>query len=373
MAIDRRAFIRLGLGGLLLGPAMAMAGTGAGRQRLLGCRSDDRGGHFLSMVDVDGGRLMDVALPGRGHGVAVDPMQRRAAVFARRPGTFVWIVDLASGQVSHRIAAVSGRHFYGHGQFTPDGTRLLCSENAYASGEGVIGVYDAGNSYRRADELPSHGVGPHEIRLLADGNTLVIANGGIRTHPDLPRVKSNLAGMRPNLAYVDVASGRLLQRHEPEEQWHQLSIRHIDVSPDDRVAVAMQFEGRPELFPPLIAIQHGKQPMRLLSAPDAVQRRLRNYCGSVTFDAEGLRFAVSSPRGGVVTFWSAGGDYLGLYEQADACGIGRTAADGYGFVVSDGNGGVAGIDRVLAVSDHRVFAGYRWDNHLLALSDLQGR
>ena len=91
------------------------------------------------MVDVDGGRLLDVALPGRGHGLAVDPMQLRAAVFARRPGTFAWIVDLAGGQVSHRIAAAPGRRFYGHGQFTADGARLLCSENDYASGDGVIG------------------------------------------------------------------------------------------------------------------------------------------------------------------------------------------------------------------------------------------
>lgn len=367
MAIDRRAFIRLGLGGLLLGPAMVMAGAGAGRQRLLSCRSDDSGGHFLSMVDVDGGRLLDVALPGRGHGLAVDPMQLRAAVFARRPGTFAWIVDLASGQVSHRIAAAHGRHFYGHGQFTADGARLLCSENDYASGDGVIGVYDASDSYRRLGELPSHGVGPHEIRLLADGRALVVANGGIRTHPDLPRVKSNLASMRPNLAYVDVASGRLLHRHEPEGRWHQLSIRHIDVSPDDRVAVAMQFEGDSRLLPPLIAIQQAEQPMRLLSAPDGVQRRLRNYCGSVAFDADGRRFAVSSPRGGLVTFWSAGGDYLGLHDQADACGIGRTDGGGQGFVVSDGGGAVARVDEDLVATARTSFPGCRWDNHLLTL------
>ena len=61
--------------------------------------------------------------------------------------------------------------------------------------------------------------------------------------------------MRSSLAYLDLASGRLLHRREPEPQWHQLSIRHIDVSPDDRVAIAMQFEGQPQLLPPLIAIQ----------------------------------------------------------------------------------------------------------------------
>lgn len=107
--------------------------------------------------------------------------------------------------------------------------------------------------------------------------------------------------------------------------------------------------------------------MRLLSAPDAVQRQLRNYCGSVVFDAEGVRFAVSSPRGGVVTFWTAGGDYLGLHEQTDACGIGRTATDGHGFVVGDGSGTVARVDEKLAASDRVSFPGFRWDSHLATL------
>ena len=107
--------------------------------------------------------------------------------------------------------------------------------------------------------------------------------------------------------------------------------------------------------------------MRLLSAPDGVQRRLRNYCGSVAFDADGRRFAVSSPRGGLVTFWSAGGDYLGLHDQADACGIGRTDGGGQGFVVSDGGGAVARVDEDLVATARTSFSGYRWDNHLLTL------
>lgn len=365
MAINRREFIGLGLAVLLPGPTGA--GAGEGQPGLLSCRSDDKGRHFLSMVGADGRRRLDIPLPGRGHGVALDPVQQRVAVFARRPGTFVWIVELASGQVTHRITAAPGRHFYGHGLFTPDGTRLLCSENAYESGDGVIGLYDVGRHGERVGELPSHGIGPHDIRLLGDGTTLVVANGGIRTHPDLPRIKSNLASMRPNLAYVDVASGRLLQRHEPEARWHQLSIRHIDVSPDDRVAIAMQFEGRSDLFPPLMAIQRGERAMQMLTAPDAIQRRLRNYCGSVAFSADGLRFAVSSPRGGVVTVWSSTGDYLGVHEQADACGIGPAGVGERGFLVSDGGGGVLRVDENLAAIDHRAFPDCRWDNHLLTL------
>jgi len=319
------------------------------------------------MVDDTGRRLLDVELPARGHAVAIDTEQRRAAVFARRPGEFVWIVDLHTGQVLQRINAAPGRHFYGHGLFTADGALLLCSENAYASGVGVIGLYDAQGDYRRVGELPSHGVGPHEIRMLADGRSLLVANGGIRTHPDLPRIKSNLTSMRPNLAYLDLASGELLHRCEPDKRWHQLSIRHIDVAASGRMAVAMQFEGPPQLLPPLIAIQQADGPLQMLSAPPEIQRRLRNYCGSVAFSDDGERFAVSSPRGGVVTYWSAAGDYLGLHEQTDACGISRAIGGSGDFFVSDGGGELVHVNDRLVVSERRAFSNWCWDNHLSTL------
>lgn len=365
MAIDRRRFVALGLGMLLPGTRPFAANAGA--RRLLSCCSNAHGEHYLALSDTAGQRLWHVLLPARGHDVAVDRRQRRVAVFARRPGAFVWIVDLLRGDVLHRLSAESGRHFYGHGVFTPDERYLLCSENAYESGNGVIGVYDASANFQRIGEIPSHGIGPHQVRLLSDGETLVVANGGIRTHPDLPRVKANLASMQPNLAYLRTSDGSLLRRLEPEAKWHQLSIRHIDVSVDDRVAVAMQFEGRQHLRPPLIAIQDGEQPMRMLSAPSSVQDKLKNYCGSVAFSEDGLRFAVSSPRGGVITLWSADGNYLGAHAQADACGISRTQDGENDFFVSDGGGNILRIAPGPMVSQRHAYPGLRWDNHLFAL------
>ena len=47
----------------------------------------------------------------------------------------------------------------------------------------MIGVRDAQDGYRQIGELPSDGIGPHEATLMPDGKTLVVANGGIRTHP----------------------------------------------------------------------------------------------------------------------------------------------------------------------------------------------
>ena len=360
--MDRRSFLQLGLTGFLLGPGRVLA-TPQGDSRLLSCYSDQANNHFFGMTDLQGRQLMNIPLPARGHGTCLDQEQQYAAVFARRPGDFVWIIDLRTRQVVQKITAAKGRHFYGHGVFTPTG-QLLCSENAFESGQGVIGIYEADQHFNRVGEFPSGGIGPHEIRLLSNRQTLVVANGGIRTHPDLPRVKQNLSAMQPNLAYLDAGSGELLQKHEPPAQWHQLSIRHIAVSPDDRVAIAMQYEGLPYKQPPLIALHQGEQELNMLSAPAEVQSRLKNYCGSVEFSADGSRFAVSSPRGGLITLWSAEGQYLAHHRQADVCGLSALPTATGGFIASDGHGSLTSITHTHEAVGVWRQPQLRWDNHM---------
>ncbi len=367
MEINRRQFIQASTTIVLLGSNVMFAKSNS--QNLLSCRTNQEGEHFFSVIDSDGRLALNTALPARGHGITLDPSQRFAAVFARRPGNFVWIIDLLDKQVVEKIYADNARHFYGHGLFSKDGTRLLCSENAFETGEGVIGIYDVNNNFTRLGEIKSHGIDPHEFKLLSDGETLVIANGGIRTHPDLPRIKSNLDTMRPNLAYVSVDSGHLLHKHEPETEWHQLSIRHIDISADDQVAIAMQFEGKPFLQPSLVAIQKDDQEMQFLNAPTQVQSQLRNYCGSVCFSSDGTHFVVTAPRGGVATYWSANGEYLGNHVQADACGISRVQGQLNDFYISDGAGSIVRAKLNTAAEALYSFKRSKWDNHMLAVHD----
>ncbi len=346
-------------------------------QKLLSCRTNQEGEHFFSMIDSDGYLALNILMPARGHDIALHPHEPMAAVFARRPGDFVWMIDLATKEVVSKVYAKSGRHYYGHGLFTRDGSKLLCSENDYETGEGVIGVYDVRSNFVRIGEFKSHGIGPHDFKLLNDDKTLVVANGGIRTHPDLPRVKSNLESMRPNLAYVSSETGLLLHKHEPETEWHQLSIRHIDVSANDQVAIAMQFQGKPFLQPPLIAIQKGEQPMQLLTAPEEIQSRLHNYCGSVAFSADGAEFIVTSPRGGIVTYWSVEGSYIGAHEQLDACGVCRVPNQPSMFYVSDGRGSIVSVNSQTMLNNisknipyelletRYSFDSSKWDNHMI--------
>ena len=377
MAIERRAALRLlagGVAGSLLPLSSSVEAAASGARLYLSARADTAGGYRVSGFSAEGDRFLDLPLPARGHSFAVRPGSRVAVHFARRPGRFALVLDLERSAVTRRLETPADRHFYGHGVFSNDGRLLYATENDFDGDRGVVGVYDAANDYRRIGELESHGIGPHDIRLLSDGETLVVANGGIATRPDLPRIKLNLPTMAPSLCLVDRRAGTLLQERRLDPALHQLSIRHLAVGPEDTVAVAMQYEGPAGDLVPLVAVWRGVEGLRLLRGPAADLRAMKHYCGSVCFDPSGRTIAASAPRGGLVTFWDvSAGRYLSSTRVPDGCGVapGTRPAE---FLASSGQGGVVVIDarsdmaRPFSVS--RLQNG-RWDNHLVAVSATQ--
>ncbi len=135
------------------------------------------------------------------------------------------IFDLNGQAAPIVIASPEGRHFYGHGTFSRDGRVLYASENDFDNARGVIGIYDATDSFARIGEYPTYGVGPHDLSISFDGTTLIAANGGIETHPDFGRTKMNLDRMEPSLALIDAATGSLIEKHELPPDFRQLSTR----------------------------------------------------------------------------------------------------------------------------------------------------
>ena len=374
MGIERRAALALlagGIAGSLL-PASIRSGAAApGVPLYLSARTDAGGGYRVSGFAPGGARIFDLPLPGRGHSFAVRPDGSAAVHFARRPGRFALVLDLARGAVTRTVETPANRHFYGHGVFSPDGRLFYATENDYDGERGVIGVYDVEACYMRVGELPSHGIGSHEIALLSDGETLAVANGGIATHPDLPRVKLNLPTMAPSLCFVDRRSGALRRELTLDPALHRLSIRHLAVGPEDTVAIAMQYEGPAQDRVPLVALQRGEGPLRLLQGPPSVLRAMKNYCGSVCFDPSGRTIAVSAPRGNLVTCWDVGtGRYLSSAQVNDGCGVAPGAGPGE-FLASSGLGGVVAIDARAGTTRPLPLGGFaaaRWDNHLVAAS-----
>ncbi|MEP0338570.1 MAG: DUF1513 domain-containing protein [Alphaproteobacteria bacterium] len=376
MNISRRTLLSLGVGGLALltAPSVWAASTGP---RYLGVRrlGDGRAKPFrfaACVADAHGRVLRQVNLPARGHGFALRPDGTLAVALARRPGTFAAAFAVDGDGPARVFHAPAGRHFQGHAVFEPTGRHLFATENDYDNARGCIGVYDAADGFKRVAELPSHGVGCHELVLMPDGRTAAVANGGILTHPDSGRAKLNLGTMRPNLAYVDLESGKLEDSIAyPNDRRHKLSIRHLAAFDDGRVVFACQDQGPAADGLTLVGLHRpGSGRIEDLEAPGATIQNLNGYCGSVAVDRGGKLAAVSAPRGNRVLFWNTlTGDLAGNVAIADGCGLAPGPADG-SFVLTSGMGAflVGGPDLPTPAASED---GAPWDNHLLAVPDMR--
>ncbi|MEX2454826.1 MAG: DUF1513 domain-containing protein [Rhodospirillaceae bacterium] len=365
--LDRRQFLIVG-GAALLAAPHATAQTARQPRLYASCGSDGEGRFFAAGFDPTGTLLFSIPIPERGHDIAFHPGRAEAVVFARRPGMTMHVIDTAAGGIARVAEAAPGRHYYGHGVFTPDGALLYVTENDFDEGTGLIGVYDPNGGYRRVGEFPSGGIGPHQLRLMPDGRTLAVANGGILTHPDTGRAKLNLERMQPNLAVVDPVEGRALWSATLPRPLHKLSIRHLDVNRSGILAIAMQYEGDVRDRVPLIALAEVGSPFRYVKAPADIDRRMRQYTGSTVFDSSGDYLAVSSPRGSVIGLWDARtGGFLRDLPAPDASGLAPTGERG-GFLLTGGDGAIRTVaaDRPEVAGLRGADRAIRWDNHLAA-------
>jgi len=355
------AMLPRGAGGLAAFVSAATTRGGSGGQR------------FVVGFDRAGKESFRIPLAARAHQVAVAPNRASAFVAPRRPGTRATIIDLTTGAARAFCDAAEDRHFYGHAIYSADGQYLFATENDYRRGRGMVSVRDA-ETLRLVAEYESGGVGPHELAWMPGQATIAVANGGILTHPSQPRKKLNLPTMRPNLALIDAASGRLV--HRAAGSHHQASIRHIAVADSGCVFVGMQYEGPPADDVPLLAALkptgEGRWPSHLepLAIPLPTQRGLKQYVGSVAVDAATGRAVATCPRANLATFWDmASGRFLAQRRFRDCCGVAFDAA-AREFVVSNGGGKIMRFAAATFKPLHAKTAHQRdlqWDNHLTAV------
>ena len=222
----------------------------------------------------------------RGHDVAQHPERLlHFAMFGRRPSTRSAIVDIDAGRVELIFEAAPGRAFQGHGFFTVDGRYLVTSEADTFTGAGALGIRET-ERYSLIGELETYGIGPHEVQLMPDHRTVVVANGGLLTRPETGREVLNLDTMDSTLSYVDLESGALLeQRRVPDPK---SSIRHLDVADDGTVAFGVQVQrealdhDRPV---PLGGMHRLGREIELFMVGEERMRLLNDYVGSVAVAA----------------------------------------------------------------------------------------
>jgi len=366
--IDRRQFLGGSLG--LLGAASVPwpAGSKEVERLYAATRRSAAGDYSAAIFDVKGQDLNAVGLPARGHDVTVCPVTRRCVAFARRPGNFAVAFSADSSMVPVRFTSLPDRHFYGHGVFSPDGRLLFATENDFAAAKGRIGIYDALDGFTRKGEFSAYGTGPHDLTLLSDGVTLVIANGGIATHPDFGagRLPLNLATMDPCLCYVDRMSGDLVEKHTLPGHLHKASLRHLDRGAKDRIVIGCQSKAAYGGEEPLILRHRLGDELSTVSLNAALNARMRGYVSSVAVDKSGKTAALTSSKGGVAVFLEvATGRVLGHRRLRDVSGVAAGPRTGE-FLLTSGFGAIRDGASAEAISDG-VVTDWHWDNHAVAL------
>lgn len=363
MAIDRRDLLVQG-GVLLASTLLPVHSASAGAKLRYITAAQREGSSYRLLVMTEEGVIeQDVALTGRGHDVALSPDAKTAIAFARRPGTFAVAVDLSGKRTAQTLMARADRHFYGHGVFSTDGRLLYATENDFNAARGVLGVYDVAAEYRRIGELDTHGVGPHDILLLPDGETLCVANGGIETHPDAGRAKLNLGTMQPSLVFIDRRTGDIKARHELAQELHHLSLRHLCVDGSGVVWFGGQWEGGSESVPWVVGNVRVERPIAFCEASAAIGADLKGYIGSMATSADGSIVAASAPRAGRVLYFNAeSGEVVGESRLNDVCGV--APARGSQITRTSGEGclQIWGPSDVADVM-HQI-SGIAFDNHI---------
>lgn len=361
----------------LIGTALTLTGAAAGialtardglrHGTLLSAFEDARGDQYVGGIALDDARVFGAKVPARAHGCAVDPHDpQRVLFFARRPGTVAYELRRDTMNVRTILETPAGRHLAGHGLFSPDGQFLFTPEHDYESARGIVAVRDT-RDFRVIEEIDTHGLDPHETAWLPDGRSLLVANGGIMTHPRTFRRKLNIPSMDPSLCVIDAHTGALL------EQWrlpdHLLSIRHLCVGADGVTAVGLQYEGEPANAPGIAAVYTPGHGLRLLEAPVDRHRQFRAYVASVTISERDSLIAAACPYDNGVACWATTDHrYLGFVEAGESYGVSRLA-DGT-IVASQRDGHAFEIDKTplrshfLHVNDERPI---RWDDHWVAV------
>jgi hypothetical protein len=379
--ISRRTFL-LGLGGIgavgILGAVGAVSTTAVSllsgekllsvqKQWLVSGCSDKKGRFFAAAFDLQGQLINKVALPARAHQVI--PMKSKpghALVFARRPGNYVLEIDFTRGEVVNHISVGDGQRFYGHGALIKNDSILLTTENDYKNGKGLIVLRDR-KTQQVIEQYDSGGIGPHQLAVMPNlnENLIVIANGGIQTHPEQSRKKLNIDSMQPNLTYMALETGQIEGKFELENK--QLSIRHLDVSAQGKVVAGLQYQGASTDEVPLAISHQGEDQLSLLKANNNTWRKMKQYTASVCINSKSNTVAITCPKADLLTFWQLdSNEFIASHKLKD--GAGATLIDD-SFIASTGRGRI--ISQNNPLKPYQINADFddlRWDNHMTAIS-----
>lgn len=291
----------------------------------------------IDLLDLDDGGLRSVAVDFLAHGMTTLPGRPEIAAFFEKRGPDACVVDLARARLLRPIVAGSGRAFYGHGIFAPDGGALYSVEIRKDTHEGVLTIRDP-RTFDPKGELPTFGLNPHDCVLCDDQRTLAITNGG----GALGAPEKEAA---PSVAFVDLSTRRLVEKvvfGDPK-----INAGHVALAKNgDLAVVSAPRDGLPEATSlGGLTLRVARRKAERVREPRSVTSRMLGESLSVTIHDASRTVAATHPLGNLVTFWDLDrGKLRAAVDLPGPRGVTLTA-DGARFVVSYGqDGSIAQFD-----------------------------
>ncbi|MNZ75633.1 hypothetical protein D3C78_941130 [compost metagenome] len=195
---------------------------------------------------------------------------------------------------------------------------------------------------------------------MPDGETLVVANGGIRTEAE-SRVEMNLDAMEPSLVLMR-RDGSLISRETLPQQMN--SVRHLAIASDGTIVAGQQYMGEAHEHADLLAIKRPGQAFQPFPLGEQQRLAMVQYTASVAIHDDLRLVALTAPRGNRFFIWDLDSGAVRLDAPLPDCaGVGAVKD---GFVVTSGQGRCrfydCRADRIAAQPLDLPPAF--WDNHL---------
>lgn len=261
---------------------------GAGRFRE---RPDGEMKYVVSVIDEASLKFRLIPLDFFGHGLHPRHSEPNTLAVFQKKGPNACEIDLKASAVTRKISSRPGRWFYGHGAYSIDDAVLFSTETNLSGRDGVIGIRDA-KTHDYLGEFPSFGKEPHECKLIDGGKVLAITNGG-------GPLGSQGA---PNVAFVEVASGKLLKQMPVTNQ--RFNTGHLALGFDhSMMVVSAPRSGLPPTDVGGVSISSNRRSLLSMEEPESLVSRLRGEALSVVISEKSGLGLATHPDGNLITLW----------------------------------------------------------------------
>lgn len=306
--------------------------------------------YFIKILDMVTGSLSFIETPFLGHSIVKNPLDpNKFVMIAQRPGTKACEVSLKERKILNIFPSIAQGSFYGHGVYTKDGKYFLCTENKDKSenGQGTITIRD-GQTFKIIGNIPSFGIGPHDMALVNDGSILVIANGGLEPMPpDHPLNKTYKTAtnnknftMDSSLVFIELQSNKLMEKFPIP--YSDVSLRHLSVNAEGDLIGALKYYGNykktEQRDVPIFATYSSGKKLEFIFEPLQLKNKTKDLSFGLAINKRTSTMGVTHPEGGMVTFWNlTTKEFLKSYRVMDVQGMILSKDQKY-FIVNGLNG-----------------------------------